>query len=285
METPFPAYQGDDRFVFVCYSHGDAVDVYPEIERLKNEGVNIWYDEGIRPGSEWTDELASAITRCSKFLFFVTAQSVQSRHCRDEVQYALKQGIPIVVIYLEKAELPPGLELVLGSIQAIFRDSPDPSRYLNRLLEAIWEDVAKDELSKSGIGHVPAPRVQARELPQLRPSRKLPGILALTLLLILSLVGIYYWSRDNGVEVASVMLVDDHSIAVLPFENRGGFESEDYYPDSVSEDLLNRLSGIDQLSVASRRSSFQYRNQDVEQLGLVEIASRLGVGSELNGYI
>jgi TolB-like protein len=72
---------------------------------------------------------------------------------------------------------------------------------------------------------------------------------------------------------------------VLPFEDRGGFDTEAYYPDSLSEDLLNRLSGIDQLSVVSRRSSFKFRNPEVEQLGLVEIASRLGVGNVLSGYI
>ena len=167
METPFPAYRGDDSYVFICYSHGDAGEIYSEITQLKAEGVNIWYDEGIRPGSEWTDELASAITGCSKFVFFVTARSVQSRHCRDEVQFALKHGKSIVVIYLEEAELPLGLDLMLGSIQAVYRDNSDAGRYLSRLLDAIWDDVGGDEIAKSGIGHIPAP--PSRQ-PRLRPS-------------------------------------------------------------------------------------------------------------------
>jgi hypothetical protein len=52
MQRPFPAYDGNEPYVFVCYAHDDAGEVYPEITRLKDAGVNIWYDEGIAPGSE-----------------------------------------------------------------------------------------------------------------------------------------------------------------------------------------------------------------------------------------
>ena len=51
MQRPFPAYQGDEPYVFVSYAHDDAPVVYPEISRLRDQGFNIWYDEGIEPGS------------------------------------------------------------------------------------------------------------------------------------------------------------------------------------------------------------------------------------------
>ena len=46
METPFPAYKGDEPYVFVSYAHDDSSRVYPEITRLRDQGFNIWYDEG-----------------------------------------------------------------------------------------------------------------------------------------------------------------------------------------------------------------------------------------------
>ena len=55
---PFPAYDGDGPYVFVCYAHTDRAEIYPELIRLRDAGVNVWYDEGISPGSEWTEELA-----------------------------------------------------------------------------------------------------------------------------------------------------------------------------------------------------------------------------------
>jgi hypothetical protein len=50
VERPFPAYAGDAPYIFVSYSHDDAATVYPELSRLKDAGLNIWYDEGISDG-------------------------------------------------------------------------------------------------------------------------------------------------------------------------------------------------------------------------------------------
>ena len=40
-------------------SHDDAAAVYPELVRLKSEGFNIWYDEGIEAGLSWREEVAT----------------------------------------------------------------------------------------------------------------------------------------------------------------------------------------------------------------------------------
>ena len=66
MEKPFPAYSGDEPYVFVCYAHDDSDVVYPEMAWLHEQGVNLWYDEGISPGSEWSQALADAIERCDR---------------------------------------------------------------------------------------------------------------------------------------------------------------------------------------------------------------------------
>ncbi len=60
MEKPFPAYRGDEPYIFVSYAHTDTASVYPEIARLTGQGFNIWYDEGISPGTVWRDELERA---------------------------------------------------------------------------------------------------------------------------------------------------------------------------------------------------------------------------------
>ena len=53
---PFKAYQGDEPYIFVSYAHEDSDAVYPEIEWLRDQGFNIWYDEGISPGASWREE-------------------------------------------------------------------------------------------------------------------------------------------------------------------------------------------------------------------------------------
>ena len=78
MTKPEPAYSGRDPYVFVSYSHSDRELIYPEIRSLQDEGFNVWYDEGITIGAEWTETLANAISRCFNFLYFITPNSVRS---------------------------------------------------------------------------------------------------------------------------------------------------------------------------------------------------------------
>ena len=59
------------------------------------------------------------------------------------------------------------------------------------------------------------------------------------------------------------------SVAVLPFVNMSSDPEQEYFSDGLSEELLNRLAQNDQLRVAARTSSFQFKgqNQDVGEIG------------------
>ncbi len=85
MDKPFPAYQGDEPYVFVCYAHDDEDVVYPEIRWLHEQGINLWYDEGISAGKVWRAEIAEAIQGASKFLYYISAASLASDNCNREV--------------------------------------------------------------------------------------------------------------------------------------------------------------------------------------------------------
>ena len=111
MEKPFPAYQGDDPHVFVCYAHADADLVYREIVWLRDQGFHIWYDEGISPGTTWRNELADSISNAKLFLFFVTPQSVDSINCQREVNFAVDHNIPVIAVHLEETDLASGMDL------------------------------------------------------------------------------------------------------------------------------------------------------------------------------
>jgi hypothetical protein len=91
-EPPFPAYGGDEPFVFASYSHRDADRVHKELLRLQRLGHNVWYDRGIRPGERWTDSIAARLDEAAVFLFFATPSAIASEHCRNEVDYALARG-------------------------------------------------------------------------------------------------------------------------------------------------------------------------------------------------
>ena len=49
-----------------------------QFECLMMRGINIWYDEGIQPSTEWVEEIAQAIKNSSLFVLFVSPSAVVS---------------------------------------------------------------------------------------------------------------------------------------------------------------------------------------------------------------
>lgn len=94
-------------------------------------------------------------------------------------------------------------------------------------------------------------------------------------------------ANDVPIEVAEESLpanelVDDRSIAVLPFADLSAGQDQRYFIDGLSEELLNLLVRVDELRVASRTSSFAYRGST---LGIPEISRALKVGHILEGSV
>ena len=168
----FPAYQGDQAYVFVSYSHADAATVYPELERLHALGFNVWYDEGISAGSVWRDEVARRIENCGVFLLLLSNNACNSDNCLKELNLALNSGRALLAVFLEPTELPPGLRLSLSDRQAILKYELSQSAYQNKLETAI-----RERLTTVGTGPTPV-RAAATEAAPTKSvgRRRIPGI-------------------------------------------------------------------------------------------------------------
>lgn len=66
LEKPLAAYDGDEAYVFVCHAHEDSTIVYPEINWLHEQGVNLWYDEGISAGKNWRAAIGDSLLGASQ---------------------------------------------------------------------------------------------------------------------------------------------------------------------------------------------------------------------------
>ncbi len=73
------------------------------------------------------------------------------------------------------------------------------------------------------------------------------------------------------------------SIAVLPLEDLSAEGDQAYFSDGLAEEILNVLMGVEGLKVASRTSSFAFR--DLDAVSTPEIARRLGVRHILEGSV
>lgn len=133
-----------DRFAFISYSRADRLRVVEEVSAIRAWGFPVWIDDEIRPASEWPETIGKAVQACSLFVLFVTANSIESRNVRNEVNLAIEEEKPVLAIHLEKTELSPGLRLRLGDIQAIHRHDLTPDRYRRLVSETFGQTLGAD---------------------------------------------------------------------------------------------------------------------------------------------
>lgn len=77
-------------------------------------------------------------------------------------------------------------------------------------------------------------------------------------------------------------LAVDATVAVLPFGSHGEQEGQTYFADGISEELIFLLSRTSGLRVASRTSSFAYRDLPID---VRELARRLSVAWVVEGSV
>lgn len=114
------------------------------------------------------------------------------------------------------------------------------------------------------------------------------NISAIILIIILLTVGgLWHESQSPQIEPAilermALALPDKPSIAVLPFINISNDQSQEYFADGITEDLITDLSKHPDLFVISRNSTFIYKGR----AGKVRmVAEELGVRYVLEGSV
>ena len=74
----------------------------------------------------------------------------------------------------------------------------------------------------------------------------------------------------------------EKSIAVLPFVNMSADKDNEYFSDGIAEEILNALAQVEDLKVAGRTSSFQFKGRNEN---LTVIGQTLGVAHVLEGTV
>ena len=88
--------------------------------------------------------------------------------------------------------------------------------------------------------------------------------------------------RTTEVELSNADPLQRPAIAVLPFANLSGDPSNQYFTDGIHDDLLTRISNIQNIKTISRTSVMTYRGSN-KKLGT--IAKELGVSTILEGGV
>ncbi len=97
-----------DQFVFISYKSEDYEQVAVYARHLVENGINVWYDEGLHSGVDWESYLMSVIEKphCKAVLLFLSAKVAQSTVIPLETTQARVCKRPTVAVHLE-----PGLDI------------------------------------------------------------------------------------------------------------------------------------------------------------------------------
>lgn len=272
MQKP-SANSADDDFTFVCYAHVNSQAVYEDIEWLQDQGLNVWYDEGITAGSQWREELGEAIEQCSAFLIFLSEASLGSPHCMKELNFALEAHRPIYVVYLEPVNLSPGLKLSLNDRQALQRSQPN---YQNKLLQGLTATLdTRAAITKTSSSS--------------KQSNWSPWLIAAGVMLLVVIAWQFGQQRTPTPDRAAVAADSagrdsnlKYAIAVLPLEEVGPQAADLYLGGGIAEELMNALHTLEEISVANRTDSFRAARSGQSTR---EIAGLLGVQMVLQGSV
>ncbi len=143
---PLSAYEGNEPYIFISYSHDDSDTVFPIIRDLQERGFRVWYDAGIEVGTEWPEYIAEHIYNADCVICFISKTALDSPNCRREINFAIELKKKMFAAYLEKVVLTLGMRMQLNTIQAVHankhrtRDS-----FLNALANAELLTVCKGE--------------------------------------------------------------------------------------------------------------------------------------------
>lgn len=161
------------------------------------------------------------------------------------------------------------LSTQIRAVRRALGDDREQQRYIRTYPKRGFQFVADAE----PIDEPPADRVVPRSGWQAKRAWALGLVVALVLA-----IG-FWWGTRPGETAAE----PNHlSIAVMPFDNLSGDPEQDYLADAFTEDLITDLSRIRDAFVIARRTSFTYKNREVD---VGTVAHELNVRYVLEGSI
>jgi adenylate cyclase len=288
--------------VFLSYASQDAEAAQRICEALRAAGIEVWFDQSaLRGGDVWDQTIRKQIKSCVLFIPVISRHT----HERDEGYFRLEWKLAV-----DRSHLMTGNKAFL--LPVVIDDTPeDDENVPDRFKDIHWTRLPAGESPPAFVervrrlvsperAHEPpaAPAASAASgaaSPVKRPSRasrgSKPALLAIAALVALAAVAYFVadrvWLSKRSVDALRPSATAaagsiNGSIAILPFADMSEKKDQEYFADGLSEEILNLLSGIPNLKVIGRTSSFQFkgRNDDLRSIG-----EKLGAAYVLEGSV
>lgn len=271
---PAPRLGGRLTKIFLSYAHEDrdrAARLAAELERV---GFTVWWDRMIAPGAEFALDTEKELAAADAVVVAWSRHSIGSAWVRDEAGVARDKG-NLFPILIDAIEPPLGFRQFQTIDLSKWRGNP--SSELTECVAILRRRFADSISTPVPTAPPPASRRWTR-----------PVVLAaLALATIAVAVGAFMALDEKRIDkvplpAQAAAPTASASIAVLPFADLSAEADQQYFSDGIAEELLNVLAKVNGLKVASRTSSFRFRDAAV---GAPEIADELQVRYLLEGSV
>jgi hypothetical protein len=126
--------------VFVSYSSRDRGAVKSLTQDLQDADEQVWMDQRLAGGDAWWRAILEQIRGCDVFIFALSQNSIESKPCQAELQYAQALGLPTLPVQVgpvDSMSLNP-----LATVQAIDYRHQTPNTGM-RLITALNRERAQ----------------------------------------------------------------------------------------------------------------------------------------------
>jgi adenylate cyclase len=225
------------------------------------------------------------------------------RKCKTEQDLKLRIGIHLGEVIMEDGDVFGDGVNIASRIEPL---APVGGIYVSEVIfrnienkEGIMAEFIKEESLKN-VKHpvriyevdvdgseIILPNVPKKDAPQKKDighTRKKTVYILTFIILMLTVAFLLYQNfyKDKSQSKISTSESREKSIAVLPFRNDSPNNENVYFCNGIMEGILDHLSKIQDLSVVSRTSAEQYRDNPAS---ILEIAQKLGVNYILEGSV
>ena len=137
---PSRSLSSDKLVLFFSHSHEDK-KLVSDLKKVleKTDWIECFVaHQDISPNEEWKEEIKKYLENCHCLIVFLSENFKSSDWCNQEIGYAVKRGIPIFPVKLDKTD-------PYGFISHIQANTLNPEKNIEKLSEEIKEDLLKHE--------------------------------------------------------------------------------------------------------------------------------------------
>ncbi|MFM2118912.1 MAG: hypothetical protein RL722_380 [Pseudomonadota bacterium] len=161
---------GNSQDVLISYSTFDKQQADAICNGLESQGIRCWIAPRDMPaGAEYADSIVRAIDAAQVMVLVYSSHADGSKQVRREVERAVSNGITIMPVRIEAAEMSPAFEYYVGSVHWLDAINPPLEEHIDKLARELRAVLS----TRAGItqgGVQPAYHGDARE-PQYRVGR------------------------------------------------------------------------------------------------------------------